>query len=183
MKKLNYIDAVTLEHVTVDCTLLSKEKLQDFYESLTIEGQIGKKQGISKEYFVNIFKEIVKEENDAIDTGALLSCIRSRCNPKNNQINFSSQEAMLSAQFFDLFEYSNEVRIPCDQYELYAYSCMVHGSFGTNTLRELTKEKERYQNNGAFFAAIQYTPGEKVKVKEKIIPFEVNKRRVCIQEA
>ena len=34
MKKLNYIDTTTLDHVTVDCTLPSEEKLDEFYESI-----------------------------------------------------------------------------------------------------------------------------------------------------
>lgn len=186
MKKLNYIDTTTNEHVTVDCTLPSEEKLQEFYRSIERikwEEYFNKNERVAKENLISVFRNIIEEENTVIDTAQLFSCIKKGYDPKNKQEIVSSTDAMISAQFFDLFGYSNEVRIPSDQYELYAYSCRSYGTFGANTLKELTSEKERYQNNGSFFSAIQYIPGEKVKVKEKIIPFEVNKRRGIAQEA
>lgn len=178
MKKLYYIDSKTGDYVSLTCQLKKEAKLDEFYNKmyhLPLDGQFSGQRSLAKKHhtgsFITTFKNII--EKDEMDSEELLDCIVQ----KDQSISY--QATCLTAQFFDMFDYSNEVKISADEYRRYAYYCSRQGTFGSQTQRKLQMENQIYQNNGLLFDYIGYSPivdgkeNEKKKsiVKQKIVPF------------
>ncbi len=185
MQKLNYIDPKTKEYVTLDCALKEESQLKSFYGKIygaKLDKQFDEQKLLGKNYhsgnLIQVFKEIV--ENDVLDATNLLDCIM-----KNDGC-VSKQAAMVSTSFFDLFDYQKEMRMTNEEYEVYHYFCSSHGTFGSDTLKVLKSEKDRYENNSKLLNLLSYTPREEKteeKAKQKIIQFNQKEKNRTTKQA